>query len=52
MKVLIMGLGLYEKGSGISAAKYFIEKGDEVLITDLKTIDGFFEYKFKLLTKN
>ncbi|MBU4421964.1 UDP-N-acetylmuramoyl-L-alanine--D-glutamate ligase [Candidatus Parcubacteria bacterium] len=36
MKVIIMGLGLYEKGSGISAAKFFIEKGDEVLITDLK----------------
>jgi len=32
-----MGLGSYKQGSGISAAKFFIEKGDSVLITDLKT---------------
>jgi len=31
-----MGLGLYVNGSGIRAAKFFIGKGDEVLITDLK----------------
>jgi len=37
MKVVIFGLGSYEKGSGVSAAKFFIEKGAEVLITDLKT---------------
>ncbi|MFA5133821.1 MAG: UDP-N-acetylmuramoyl-L-alanine--D-glutamate ligase [Patescibacteria group bacterium] len=39
MKVLIMGLGGYKTGSGISAAKFFIEKGDSVLITDLKKRD-------------
>lgn len=36
MKVSIMGLGSYKQGSGISAAKFFIARGDEVLITDLK----------------
>ncbi|MFA6428298.1 MAG: UDP-N-acetylmuramoyl-L-alanine--D-glutamate ligase [Candidatus Buchananbacteria bacterium] len=36
-KVVIMGLGLYEQGSGISAAKFFIEQQAKVLITDLKT---------------
>ena len=37
MKVVIMGLGSYERGSGVSAARFFIERGDKVLITDLKT---------------
>jgi len=37
MKVLIMGLGIYKDGSGITATKFFIKKGDEVMITDLKT---------------
>ncbi len=37
MKVVIMGLGSYKEGSGISAAKFFISQGDAVLITDLKT---------------
>ena len=32
-----MGLGLYAKGSGISAAKFFIGRGAKVLITDLKS---------------
>ncbi len=32
-----MGLGGYKEGSGISAAKFFISRGDDVLITDLKT---------------
>jgi len=32
-----MGLGSYKEGSGISAAKFFIERGDNVLITDLKS---------------
>lgn len=35
-KVLIMGLGQYREGSGISAAKFFISLGAKVLITDLK----------------
>lgn len=32
-----MGLGLYEHGSGIEAAKFFIRHGARVTITDLKT---------------
>lgn len=36
-KVIIMGLGQYKEGSGISAAKFFISKGAKVSITDLKT---------------
>jgi len=36
-KVLIMGLGLYQKGSGVSAAKFFISAGARVVITDLKS---------------
>jgi len=36
-KVVIMGLGLYAKGSGISAAKFFISRGAKVVITDLKS---------------
>lgn len=36
-KVVIMGLGLYSLGSGISAAKFFIAHGARVLITDLKS---------------
>lgn len=35
-KVVIMGLGQYKEGSGISAAKFFISRGAGVLITDLK----------------
>jgi len=37
MKILILGLGKYPKGSGISAALYFAKHGDEVAVTDLKT---------------
>ncbi|MDP2910118.1 MAG: UDP-N-acetylmuramoyl-L-alanine--D-glutamate ligase [bacterium] len=36
-KVVIFGLGIYEKGSGISAALFFAKKGAKLLITDLKT---------------
>lgn len=36
-KVLIMGLGLNPKGSGVSAAKFFIDCGAKVIVTDLKT---------------
>src|SRR3989344_3787022 len=36
-KVTIMGLGLYEHGSGIEAAKFFISRGAEVIITDLRS---------------
>jgi UDP-N-acetylmuramoylalanine--D-glutamate ligase len=36
-KVLIMGLGLYPQGSGISAAKFFARLGANVIVTDLKT---------------
>ncbi|MFC1612688.1 UDP-N-acetylmuramoyl-L-alanine--D-glutamate ligase [Patescibacteria group bacterium] len=37
MRIVIMGLGSYEKGSGISAAKFFIGKDADILITDLKS---------------
>ena len=37
MKVLILGLGQFEHGSGISAALYFAKRGDDVLATDQKT---------------
>ena len=36
-KVVIMGLGLYSAGSGISATKFFAQLGANVLVTDLKT---------------
>lgn len=36
-KVVIMGLGLYPQGSGISAAKFFARRGANVLVTDLKS---------------
>lgn len=44
MKVLILGLGQYERGSGIAAALYFAKRGDEVFVTDPKPA--------KLLGKN
>lgn len=37
MNVLILGLGQYPKGSGVSAALYFAKQGHSVLATDLKT---------------
>jgi UDP-N-acetylmuramoylalanine--D-glutamate ligase len=37
MKVLILGLGQYPNGSGVSAAVYFAKQGHEVCVTDLKT---------------
>ncbi|OQA36007.1 MAG: UDP-N-acetylmuramoylalanine--D-glutamate ligase [Parcubacteria group bacterium ADurb.Bin326] len=36
-KVTVMGLGLYEEGSGISATKFLVEAGAKVTVTDLKT---------------
>ncbi|MFH1404606.1 MAG: UDP-N-acetylmuramoyl-L-alanine--D-glutamate ligase [Patescibacteria group bacterium] len=35
--ILILGLGLYQKGSGISATKWFMRHGAKVTITDLKS---------------
>lgn len=37
MRVLILGLGQYPHGSGVEAAAFFAERGDEVVVTDLKT---------------
>jgi UDP-N-acetylmuramoylalanine--D-glutamate ligase len=37
MKVLILGLGQYPNGSGISAAVYFAKQGHDVCVTDQKT---------------
>ena len=36
-KVLIAGLGLYMKGSGISAARFFARQGAIVTVTDIKS---------------
>ena len=36
-KVLVMGLGLYQEGSGISATRFLLSKGAKVTVTDLKT---------------
>ncbi len=35
-KVTVMGLGLYEEGSGISATRFLVEAGAKVTVTDLK----------------
>ena len=35
-KIVLMGLGSYEKGSGISAALFFLKKDAKLVITDLK----------------
>lgn len=43
MKVLILGLGQYPKGSGVSAALYFAKAGDSVIATDLKTSEQLAE---------
>ncbi|MFZ6015156.1 MAG: UDP-N-acetylmuramoyl-L-alanine--D-glutamate ligase [Patescibacteria group bacterium] len=34
LKVLILGLGRYAAGSGVSAALYFARRGDDVIVTD------------------
>jgi len=36
-KVTVMGLGLYQDGSGISATRFLLSKGAKVTVTDLKT---------------
>ena len=36
-KVTVMGLGLYEDGSGISAVKFLLQEGSRITVTDLKT---------------
>ncbi|MFA6228343.1 MAG: UDP-N-acetylmuramoyl-L-alanine--D-glutamate ligase [Patescibacteria group bacterium] len=36
-KALVMGLGLYEDGSGIAATKFLLSHGAKVTVTDLKT---------------
>jgi len=38
-KVTVMGLGLYEDGSGISATKFLVDRGAKVTVTDLKTAE-------------
>lgn len=37
LKVLILGLGSYPQGTGVSAALYFAKAGHEVLVADQKT---------------
>jgi len=39
LKVLILGLGSYAGGTGVSSAIYFAKQGADVLVTDLKTAD-------------
>ncbi|MDO8668804.1 MAG: UDP-N-acetylmuramoyl-L-alanine--D-glutamate ligase [Candidatus Buchananbacteria bacterium] len=36
-KVVVMGLGLYSEGSGISATRFLLSSGAKVTVTDLKT---------------
>jgi len=36
-KILLMGLGGFEKGSGVSAAEFLASRGADLTITDLKT---------------
>lgn len=36
-KVTVMGLGLYEDGSGISAVRFLLSQGAKIVVTDLKT---------------
>lgn len=36
MKILILGLGQYPKGSGVSAAAWFAGRGDRVRVTDMR----------------
>lgn len=36
-KIILMGLGGFSKGSGITAAKFLLGKAPELIITDLKT---------------
>jgi len=36
-KATVMGLGLYEEGSGIAATKFLLSQGAKVTVTDLKT---------------
>jgi len=36
-KITVMGLGLYEDGSGISATRFLVSRGAKVTVTDLKT---------------
>lgn len=37
LRVLILGLGLYPKGSGAAAARFFVRAGARVTVTDRKT---------------
>ncbi|MBI2551807.1 UDP-N-acetylmuramoyl-L-alanine--D-glutamate ligase [Candidatus Uhrbacteria bacterium] len=36
-RVTVMGLGLYEKGTGIEAVKFFLRQGSKVTVTDLRS---------------
>ena len=36
-KVTVMGLGLYEKGTGIEAVKFFLRQGAIITVTDLRS---------------
>lgn len=49
-RVLILGLGQYSQGSGIEAAVYFAEQGEEVVVTDLKNKEDLQE-NVRRLTK-
>ena len=49
-KIVIMGLGGYEQGSGIAAAVFFADEGAKVLVTDIKT-RSYFNAPLKKLKK-
>ncbi len=58
LKVLILGLGSYPQGTGVSSAIYFAKQGHDVLATDLKiaeqigenvrTLEKFKNVRFRL----
>lgn len=39
MKVTVMGLGLYPKGTGVEAVKFFVRRGDQITVTDLRSAE-------------
>lgn len=49
-KIVIMGLGSYENGSGISAALFFAKQKANVLVTDLKS-ENDLKYQISRLRK-
>lgn len=49
--ILILGLGSYTYGSGSAAALFFARRGEEVVVTDLKTADALHQPTLKALRR-